>query len=118
MAETAEGFTGAPPRGLGRRLAGYVRRAGAEVAEKGLILYYTLDEPDLPAWARSTIYGALAYFLSPWDATPDFIAGVGFVDDLGVLTTALATVAAHITPEARRRARERLGRAGPVRGEA
>ncbi|HKL77851.1 MAG TPA: YkvA family protein [Gammaproteobacteria bacterium] len=108
MAETTAGPTEAPPRNLRQRLWGYLRRASGELAEKVLILYYTLDEPELPAWARSTIYGALLYFLSPWDATPDFIAGVGFTDDLGVLTAALATVAAHVTPEARRRARERL----------
>lgn len=107
-AETTGAAMGSPPRGWRRQLSGYLRRAGVEVAEKALILYYTLEEPGLPGWARSAIYGALAYFLTPVDATPDYIPGVGFADDLGVLTAALATVAAHVTPEARRRARERV----------
>ncbi|HKJ88061.1 MAG TPA: YkvA family protein [Gammaproteobacteria bacterium] len=80
------------------------------MGEKVLFLYYTLEEPELPVWARSVIYGALGYFLTPWDAAPDFIPGVGYADDLGVLTAALATVAVHVTPYARQRAREQLDR--------
>ena len=92
-----------------RRAGRHLRRAGWRVGEPALILYYTLQEPELPAWARSVIYGALGYFLTPWDAAPDFIAGIGYSDDLGVITAALATVAAHVTPAIRDRARERLG---------
>ena len=80
--------------------------AGREVVEKALILYYTLGEPDVPAWAKTTITIALGYFIFPADAIPDFTPAVGYADDLGVLVAALATVAAHVTPEARRRASE------------
>ena len=97
-------------RGFRARAQRYVRRAGWAVGEPALALYHTLHEPELPAWARSVIYGALGYFLAPWDAAPDFIPGVGYSDDLGVLTAALATVAAHVTPAARERARSQLGR--------
>ena len=92
--------------------------AGREVVEKALILYYTLREPDMPAWAKTTITVALGYFIFPADAIPDFTPAVGYADDLGVLVAALATVAIHVTPEAKRRASETLqtlfgGRAGP-----
>ncbi|MFA9460694.1 YkvA family protein [Thiohalorhabdus methylotrophus] len=96
--------------GFRKRAKTYLRRAGREVGEKVLCLYYTLEEPQLPAWARSVIYGALGYFLTPWDAAPDFIPGAGYADDLGVVTAALATVAAHVTPHARQRARAQLDR--------
>jgi len=96
--------------GFRSRARRYVRRAGWAVGEPALSLYHTLYEPEVPAWARSVIYGALGYFLTPWDTVPDFIAGVGYSDDLGVLTAALATVAAHVTPEARARARQQLER--------
>lgn len=96
--------------GFRARAQRYVRRAGWAVGEPALALYHTLHEPELPAWARSVIYGALGYFLTPWDAAPDFIPGVGYSDDLGVLTAALATVAAHVTPAARERARTQLAR--------
>ena len=92
--------------------------AGREVVEKALILYYTLREPDVPAWAKTTITVALGYFIFPADAIPDFTPAVGYADDLGVLVAALATVAIHVTPEAKRRASETLQtlfgrRAGP-----
>jgi uncharacterized membrane protein YkvA (DUF1232 family) len=82
--------------------------AGREVVEKALILYYTLREPDVPAWAKTTITVALGYFIFPADAIPDFTPAVGYADDLGVLVAALATVAIHVTPEAKRRASETL----------
>ena len=82
--------------------------AGREVIEKALILYYTLGEPDVPVWAKTTITVALGYFIFPADAIPDFTPAVGYADDLGVLVAALATVAVHVTPEAKRRASETL----------
>lgn len=86
----------------------YALTAGREVIEKALLLYYTLREPDVPAWAKTTITVALGYFIFPADAIPDFTPVVGYADDLGVLVAALATVAAHVTPEARRRTEETL----------
>ena len=82
--------------------------AGREVVEKALVLYYTLREPDVPAWAKTTIVVALGYFIFPADAIPDLTPAVGYADDLGVLVAALATVAVHVTPEAKRRASETL----------
>lgn len=82
--------------------------AGREVIEKALILYFTLEEPGVPMWAKTTITVALGYFIFPADAIPDFTPVVGYADDLGVLAAALATVAAHVTPEAKRRAVETL----------
>ena len=78
--------------------------AGREVVEKALILYYTLREPEVPAWAKTTITVALGYFIFPADAIPDFTPALGYGDDLGVLVAALATVAMSVTPEARHQA--------------
>ena len=82
--------------------------AGREVIERALILYYTLREPDVPAWAKTTIAVALGYFIFPMDAVPDVTPVVGFADDFGILAAAVATVALHVTPEAKRRASETL----------
>jgi uncharacterized membrane protein YkvA (DUF1232 family) len=82
--------------------------AGREVVEKALILYYTLGEPGVPVWAKTTITVALGYFIFPADAIPNLTPAVGYADDLGVLVAALATVAMHVTPEAKRRASETL----------
>jgi uncharacterized membrane protein YkvA (DUF1232 family) len=74
----------------------HARRAGRKVLEKALALYYCLKDADTPAWARTVIVGALAYFILPMDAIPDYLAVVGFTDDLGALAAAALTVAAHI----------------------
>ena len=71
-------------------------RAGKEVIEKALTLYYCLQDRDTPTWAKTVIVGALAYFILPMDAIPDYIVAVGFTDDLGALAAAVATVAAHL----------------------
>jgi len=52
--------------------------------------------------------GALAYFIMPMDAVPDFLALVGFSDDIAVLTLAIATVRANLTEAHRIAARKSL----------
>lgn len=70
-------------------------KAGKKVIHQSLKLYYCLLDDDTPAWAKTVIIAALAYFITPIDAVIDIIPG-GYVDDLGALITAAATVAAHI----------------------
>ncbi len=102
---------------VGRRYQGYYseegfwikarrfsRKAGREVVERALILYFTLQEPGTPAWAKAVIVGALGYFILPTDAVPDPI----FVDDIGVIAAALAAVVLHVTDEARALAKKRV----------
>lgn len=74
----------------------YAKKAGKEVIEKGLWLYYASQRPDIPGWAKAVIYGALGYFILPLDAIPDVMPGIGFTDDLGVLAAALATVSTYV----------------------
>ena len=74
----------------------HARKAGRDVLGKALTLYYCLKDSDTPAWARTVIIGALAYFILPTDAIPDYLPMVGFTDDLGALAAAAITVAAHV----------------------
>lgn len=87
---------------------GYAKAAGEAVLEPALKLYYSSSDPDTPAWAKTVIYGALGYFISPIDAIPDITPLIGYSDDLGVLAAAVATTAAHIKDEHTQRARETL----------
>jgi uncharacterized membrane protein YkvA (DUF1232 family) len=80
-------------------------KAGREVFEKALILYYVMDDPDVPTWAKVTAGSALAYLVMPFDAIPDAIPVVGFSDDLVAIVSALATIAACITKEHRAKAK-------------
>ncbi len=86
----------------------YALKAGKEVIEKALMLFYCLQDKDTPKWAKGVIVAALGYFIFPMDAIPDPTPVVGFADDLGVLVAALAAVAAHIKEEHKQKAKETL----------
>lgn len=90
------------------KLRRYAQRAGYELLEKALWLYYAAQRPDTPAWARATAYGALGYFILPTDAIPDWLFSVGLTDDLGALALAVATLVEYIDDDVRAQARERL----------
>ena len=86
----------------------FAKTAGREVIEKALWLYYAAQQPNTPLWARTAIYGALGYFISPIDAIPDITPVVGYADDLAVLAAAVATVATYIKADVKERAAEKL----------
>lgn len=87
------------------QLAGIAKRAGREVVEKALILYYAAQRPETPLWAKTVIYSALAYLFLPTDAIPDITPIAGFTDDWATLLAALGTVAMAITPEVQEEAK-------------
>lgn len=89
------------------KLAKHAKAAGKEVVEKALILYYAAEDPQTPTWAKTVIYSALAYFIFPQDAVPDYIPVAGYADDVAVLGSAIAVVAIHIKPEHKKKAEEK-----------
>lgn len=90
------------------KVKGYAKVAGETVLEPALKLYHASTDPDTPAWAKTVIYGALGYFISPIDAIPDITPVIGYADDLGVLAAAVAATAAHIKTEHGQKAKETL----------
>ena len=70
--------------------------------------YYAMLDPATPMRPRLTLIAALAYFVSPFDFVPDFIVGLGFLDDVSVLAAALAAVQSSIKEEHREAARRAL----------
>ena len=95
-------------KGLWAKLAGYAKTAGKEIVEKALCLYYAAQRPETPAWAKAVIFSALGYFILPADAIPDLTPIVGFSDDLGALTLAVAAVAAYINKDVRDQAKVKI----------
>ncbi len=77
-------------------------------AEDLAAAYFCAVDPLSPGRVRGVLIAALAYFVIPTDAIPDFIAGFGFTDDAAVLATAIGLVAGHIKPRHRQRARAAL----------
>ena len=94
--------------GFWQKLNTFARKAGHDLVEKSLQLYYAAESPDTPTWARGVVFGALAYFVAPIDAIPDVTPGIGFADDLCVLIGAVSAVAAHITPEVKDQADKKM----------
>lgn len=75
--------------------------------------YYCAFDSQTPIRVRGMLLGALAYFILPTDAIPDFLVGVGYTDDAAVLATVITLVTAHIKPRHRAAAAKALGRELP-----
>jgi uncharacterized membrane protein YkvA (DUF1232 family) len=65
-------------------------------AEDAAAAYFCAFDSATPLKVRMTLIGALAYFIMPVDAIPDFMIGLGFADDATVLMTALALLRGHV----------------------
>lgn len=83
-------------------------RGTYELLEKAFQLYYLAKSPQVPLWAKGLVVGALGYFIVTPDAVPDITPVLGFVDDLSVMLSALAAVAAHVSPELKEKVAQRL----------
>ena len=79
-------------------------------AEDLLSAYYCAFDRSTPIQVKAALLGALAYFVLPFDAIPDFMPLLGFADDAAVLATALRMVANHIRPAHREAARRAMAR--------
>jgi uncharacterized membrane protein YkvA (DUF1232 family) len=82
-----------------------IKSASKAVISKALLLYYVLQSPDVPLQHKATIIGALGYLILPIDLIPDFIAVIGYTDDVAALTAAYRIVKFSITPEIEARAK-------------
>jgi uncharacterized membrane protein YkvA (DUF1232 family) len=70
--------------------------------------YYCALDNRTPLRAKGILLAALAYFVLPADTIPDVILGLGFTDDIAVLTAAITAIRAHLTPAHRAAARRAL----------
>nr|WP_240335318.1 YkvA family protein [Paraliobacillus sediminis] len=90
------------------KLKKFAKKAGSSVVYAVLLLYYTLQKPEVPTKAKAVIIGALGYFILPLDLIPDFVTGVGYTDDLGALGFALFQVAMYIDDSIKLKAKDKL----------
>ncbi|MEP7324234.1 MAG: DUF1232 domain-containing protein, partial [Saprospiraceae bacterium] len=87
-----------------------LKKGGLKLLYTTLLLYYAFRRSDLPVWARTIIFGAIGYLLSPIDSIPDLTPILGYTDDLGVLSYALVLIAAYVNGDVRSKARLRLAK--------
>ena len=71
-------------------------------------VYYCAMDPLTPTHVKLVLFGALVYFIVPFDIVPDFMALIGFADDAAALYAAIRIVLPHIKPEHRASAKEAL----------
>jgi uncharacterized membrane protein YkvA (DUF1232 family) len=79
-------------------------------AEDLLTAYYCAFDRDTPVHVRMALIGALAYFISPFDALPDVLPLLGLTDDAAVVAGAIKLVWDNIKPSHRAAARDALSR--------
>lgn len=86
------------------------KRAARQIPfmEDVVAAYYCALDRQTPLRAKGILFGALAYFVLPTDAIPDIILGLGFTDDIAVLTAAITAIRSHVTPAHRLAARQAL----------
>lgn len=97
-------------KNIRQKLLTTARKAARQVPfmEDVVAAYYCTLDPATPAKVRGTLLAALAYFVLPLDAVPDFILGIGFGDDATVLMAAIAMVRTHVRDEHYYAARDAL----------
>lgn len=74
-------------------------------SEQAVAAFYCATDSATPLRIRGALFGALAYFVMPFDTIPDFILALGYTDDAAILLGAIAVAQAHITDEHRAKAR-------------
>jgi len=77
-------------------------------AEDMLAAYYCAFDRATPRRVQLMLIAAIAYFVMPADAVPDWLPVIGFTDDAAVLAATLKLVADHIRDDHRAAAREKL----------
>jgi uncharacterized membrane protein YkvA (DUF1232 family) len=89
-----------------------VRRVAGRLpfVEDLLAAYFCAFDHATPLHVKAALVGALAYFVLPFDAVPDFLPLLGYTDDAAILATAIKLVTGHIRSEHRDAAREALAR--------
>ncbi len=95
-------------KGFWPKMRGAIARV--PFAEDAVAAYYCATDKQTPLSVKGTLLGALAYFILPTDLIPDFLVGLGYVDDASVLMLALSSVRGSMTPTHKEKAKKALAR--------
>lgn len=95
-------------KGFWPKMRGAVSRV--PFSEDAVAAYYCATDKQTPLTVKGTLLGALAYFILPTDLIPDFLVGLGYVDDASVMMLALSSVRGAMLPAHKEKAKKALGR--------
>ena len=88
--------------------------AQVPMARQAVAMYFCLVDPTTPRWVKAIVGAALAYFVLPLDAIPDFLPLIGLSDDMSLLAAAYAAVSNFVTDDHRTRADAWIGAGADV----
>ncbi len=83
-------------------------------AEDALAMFYAAFDRETSAKSKAFLLAALAYFVLPTDAIPDWLPGIGFTDDAAVIAAALGVAGRAVQPRHREQARVQLAKIAGV----
>jgi len=86
----------------------FAKSAGIKVIYAVLLLFFALQKPATPVWAKTMIIGALGYFILPVDIIPDIIPIAGYTDDLTALVAAIVSVTFYIDEDVKQKSKAKL----------
>ena len=92
--------------GFWPKLRGFLGRI--PFAEEAVAAYYAAVDPATPKRTKLLLFAALAYFIAPTDAIPDFLLGLGLTDDAAIFWAAWKLVQDQIRPVHRQQAKAAL----------
>ena len=75
--------------------------------------YFAMRDKHTPWRHKAILAGAIAYFILPVDAIPDFILPMGYADDAAAIAAAIGAASMSINEVHRQQARRALGLVTP-----
>lgn len=93
-----------------------IRRVAGRIpfAEEAVAAWFAVQDPATPRHVKAVLVAALAYFVMPADALPDFLPALGFVDDASVFWAVWQMLSKYVTEEHRTKAVEALDAERPA----
>lgn len=89
---------------------GKAKRMAAKVpfVLDAVAMYYCMLDARTPGWVKASVAGALVYFVSPVDAIPDALIGIGYTDDAAVVMGTAKAIGSALKPRHYRKAKKGL----------
>ncbi len=91
-----------------------IRRVAGRIpfAEEAVAAWYCTRDPVTPPHVKAVLIAALAYFVIPTDALPDFLPAIGYADDAALFWAVWNMMRKYVTAEHRERAAQALDAEG------
>ena len=80
-----------------------------QMLKRLLLLRELLFDANTPHLTRLTIVACLGYVITPFDAIPDFLVGIGYLDDFAIMGLVLGKIESLATDDIKQRVKDRMG---------